>query len=300
MQRWLVVARLLGEGLHPDARDVWGKSALYYAAKHGATDAILLLHRAGATVDLPTAQGSTALMVAAAGDRRTTVQLLLELNADPSLTNCDGRSAADFAVEASMRTLLRERMAPRRPAKATAHCAHVVDTADRDATANASATAALDPATACALRLMTFNVRYGDRRDTSITGWAGRRRRVLDLVHLARPDVIAFQVVVHRARRRCLPAPQRPDREDVHAPGGAAACARRQEVLDDQMTDLQHGLPEYAASGVGRDDGKRRGEFAPLFVRRCVASRQRRRPRAVTRGPTLAHRQPKPKRPRRM
>jgi hypothetical protein len=34
------------------------------------------------------------------------------------------------------------------------------------------------------------------------------------------------------------------------------------------MDDLRAGLPGYAAVGVGRDDGHRRGEFSPVFVRR--------------------------------
>lgn len=38
-----------------------------------------------------------------------------------------------------------------------------------------------------------------------------------------------------------------------------------QEVLDSQMTDLKTFLPEYDAAGVGRDDGKRAGEYSPIF-----------------------------------
>ena len=33
------------------------------------------------------------------------------------------------------------------------------------------------------------------------------------------------------------------------------------------MEDLKAGLPNYAAIGVGRDDGKEKGEYSPLFYR---------------------------------
>lgn len=41
-----------------------------------------------------------------------------------------------------------------------------------------------------------------------------------------------------------------------------------QEVLADQLKDLLNGLPEYAYIGVGRDDGKSAGEFAPIFYKK--------------------------------
>jgi endonuclease/exonuclease/phosphatase family metal-dependent hydrolase len=40
-----------------------------------------------------------------------------------------------------------------------------------------------------------------------------------------------------------------------------------QEVLKRQLDDLQDRLPEYAWVGVGRDDGRDRGEFSPIFYR---------------------------------
>ena len=40
-----------------------------------------------------------------------------------------------------------------------------------------------------------------------------------------------------------------------------------QEVLHNQLEDLKAGLPNYAAIGVGRDDGKEKGEYSPLFYR---------------------------------
>lgn len=38
-----------------------------------------------------------------------------------------------------------------------------------------------------------------------------------------------------------------------------------QEVLYNQMEDLKCRLPEFASIGVGRDDGKMLGEYAPIF-----------------------------------
>jgi endonuclease/exonuclease/phosphatase family metal-dependent hydrolase len=40
-----------------------------------------------------------------------------------------------------------------------------------------------------------------------------------------------------------------------------------QEVLSNQLHDLQERLPAYGWVGVGRDDGKQAGEYAPIFYR---------------------------------
>ena len=47
-----------------------------------------------------------------------------------------------------------------------------------------------------------------------------------------------------------------------------------QEVLHDQLTDLQRLLPDYDYEGVGRDDGKRKGEYSPIFWRRADWEKQ--------------------------
>lgn len=46
------------------------------------------------------------------------------------------------------------------------------------------------------------------------------------------------------------------------------AVAGLQEVQANQLDDLQERLPEYEFLGAGRDDGKRKGEFSPLLVRK--------------------------------
>jgi endonuclease/exonuclease/phosphatase family metal-dependent hydrolase len=41
-----------------------------------------------------------------------------------------------------------------------------------------------------------------------------------------------------------------------------------QEVLHNQLEDLQRELPQYGYVGVGRDDGKTAGEYAPVFYKK--------------------------------
>lgn len=41
-----------------------------------------------------------------------------------------------------------------------------------------------------------------------------------------------------------------------------------QEVLDHQLQDMRDQLPEYREVGVGRDDGKTKGEYAPIFYKK--------------------------------
>jgi hypothetical protein len=190
------VAVLLAEGVHPDARDRWGKTALYYAAKAGHVDALTLLLRWGADADAAALQGSTPLMVAAAAGQRAAVQLLLDHGADPTLANCDGRRAADFAVDAALAARLRAPAATAAGAGAPqppAYCATVKPGEEASLAGAAAGSSVLDEERGCALRALTFNVRYGDAEDRSAIGWRRRRRRVLDLVRLLRPDVIAFQ-----------------------------------------------------------------------------------------------------------
>ena len=38
-----------------------------------------------------------------------------------------------------------------------------------------------------------------------------------------------------------------------------------QEVLHDQLTDMLAALPDYDYIGVGRNDGKEKGEYSPIF-----------------------------------
>jgi endonuclease/exonuclease/phosphatase family metal-dependent hydrolase len=43
-----------------------------------------------------------------------------------------------------------------------------------------------------------------------------------------------------------------------------------QEVKHNQLVDIEKALPNYSYIGVGRDDGKKKGEYSPLFFDRTV------------------------------
>jgi endonuclease/exonuclease/phosphatase family metal-dependent hydrolase len=79
------------------------------------------------------------------------------------------------------------------------------------------------------LNVMTFNIRYNNAGD-SLNAWPYRK------------DKAASQILFHEA----------------HILGV-------QEALHDQMIDLQQRLPSYKYVGVGRDDGKEKGEYSAIF-----------------------------------
>lgn len=82
-----------------------------------------------------------------------------------------------------------------------------------------------------AVTAMTFNIRYDNPADAP-NDWNSRKRLVVDFVYKYKPDVVGFQ-----------------------------------EVLEHQLNYLNKNMPEYSFVGVGRDDGKTKGEYAPLFYR---------------------------------
>lgn len=81
-------------------------------------------------------------------------------------------------------------------------------------------------------RWATFNIRYDNPRD-SLNNWQYRKDRVCRFIEDRKPDILGLQ-----------------------------------EVLHNQFRDLLAGLPAYEGIGVGRDDGKTAGEYAPLFYRK--------------------------------
>ncbi|MCF0199682.1 MAG: endonuclease/exonuclease/phosphatase family protein [Bacteroidaceae bacterium] len=84
------------------------------------------------------------------------------------------------------------------------------------------------------VRCATFNIRYANAGDAKIgCGWDVRGKRVADFVLAQRLDLVGMQ-----------------------------------EVLHSQLQDLLRMLPEYDYVGVGRTDGRERGEFAPILFRR--------------------------------
>lgn len=82
------------------------------------------------------------------------------------------------------------------------------------------------------LRVMTFNIRYNNPSDGQ-NAWPNRREQVATVIQDSDAAIVGIQ-----------------------------------EALHGQVADLAALLPEYAWFGVGRDDGKEAGEYAPVFYRR--------------------------------
>lgn len=79
------------------------------------------------------------------------------------------------------------------------------------------------------LNVMTFNIRLNTTAD-SLNAWPYRK------------DKVASQILFHQS----------------HIVGV-------QEALHDQMVDLKNLLPSYKYTGVGRDDGRQKGEYSAIF-----------------------------------
>lgn len=92
--------------------------------------------------------------------------------------------------------------------------------------------ASLAASAADTLRVLSFNIRYNNAGD-GVNAWPHRK----DLAASVFTD------------------------NDVDFAG-------LQEALKGQIEDLQERLPNYAWIGVGRDDGKEKGEFAPIFYQK--------------------------------
>lgn len=81
------------------------------------------------------------------------------------------------------------------------------------------------------VNVMTFNVRY-DNPDDSLNNWNYRKDRVANAIRFYDADIVGTQ-----------------------------------EVLHNQMEDLRQRLPGYESIGVGREDGKKAGEYSALWYR---------------------------------
>ena len=83
----------------------------------------------------------------------------------------------------------------------------------------------------CQIRWCTFNIRLqNDGDENAGVGWSVRKDRVADYVKSNHIDIVGMQ-----------------------------------EVLHQQLLDLLERLPEYDYVGVGRTDGKTKGEYSPIF-----------------------------------
>jgi len=79
---------------------------------------------------------------------------------------------------------------------------------------------------------MSYNIRY-DNPDDGINAWPNRKDHVAEMM----ADVYSADII------------------------GV------QEALKHQLDDLQARMPGYSWVGVGRDDGKDKGEFSPIFYK---------------------------------
>ena len=81
------------------------------------------------------------------------------------------------------------------------------------------------------LRVMSFNIRYGTADDGE-NRWENRREMAVDVLRRHDPDVVGLQ-----------------------------------EALRFQIDEIRGSLPQYGEIGVGRDDGKTRGEYSGILWR---------------------------------
>jgi len=85
------------------------------------------------------------------------------------------------------------------------------------------------PAEPLHLKAMSFNIRYNNPADGD-NSWDQRKEDVVRLFRYEQPDIFGIQ-----------------------------------EGLNDQVLYLKTNLPEYDYIGVGREDGKKKGEYAAIF-----------------------------------
>ena len=94
-------------------------------------------------------------------------------------------------------------------------------------------------AAAGALKVMTFNIRYGTANDGE-NHWDKRKDFLVDVIRAEAPHVLGVQ-----------------------------------EALHGQLAYILEALPDYAMVGVGRDDGIRKGEYSSILYRRASLSLSR-------------------------
>jgi endonuclease/exonuclease/phosphatase family metal-dependent hydrolase len=82
------------------------------------------------------------------------------------------------------------------------------------------------------MTVMSYNIRLDTEAD-GINQWKNRTDRVVALLKKYNPDLLGVQ-----------------------------------EALHNQMMDLQKELPDHAFVGVGRDDGKEKGEYSAIFYKK--------------------------------
>ena len=93
---------MLAHDANPNTKDIYGDTPLLRAAGFGfdvshAVKLITLLVQYKADVNAQDERGFTALMGAARNGNSEAVRFLLDHNANPDLTNCDGQTALSIA-----------------------------------------------------------------------------------------------------------------------------------------------------------------------------------------------------------
>ncbi len=95
-----IINLLLQNGARVDKQDLFGNTALIYAARHDYMELIELLLRHGASIDLQNNVGNTALMDSVLfGAEKYAPLFLLAHGANKNLKNNEGETAYDIAVE---------------------------------------------------------------------------------------------------------------------------------------------------------------------------------------------------------
>ena len=82
------------------------------------------------------------------------------------------------------------------------------------------------------VNIMSFNIRY-DNPEDSLDNWKYRKDRAANAIRFYDADIVGTQ-----------------------------------EVLHNQLEDLKQRLPEYGVIGVGREDGKEKGEYSALWYKK--------------------------------
>jgi len=77
--------------------------------------------------------------------------------------------------------------------------------------------------------IMTYNIRYNNSNDNE-NWWEKRKTEVVQMIKYYHPDIFGIQ-----------------------------------EGLNDQVNYINNNLPNYTYTGVGRNDGKTKGEYAAIF-----------------------------------
>lgn len=84
------------------------------------------------------------------------------------------------------------------------------------------------------LKIMTFNIRYDNPGD-GVHAWNHRKERVANILHFYSADVFGLQ-----------------------------------EALHHQVAYIEEQFPDFKRVGVGRDDGREKGEYSPVFYNPSV------------------------------